>query len=88
MQSTGNKEPRYHELHHYADAAGLRADAEFSAHAVTAQAFKTSSTAAARRSMQDFDADDHQRFNPFRPRAWHLLPDGPATMGGFPARRC
>ncbi len=41
--------------------------------------------------MQDFDADDHQRFNPFfdlgRGTAT-LLPDGPATMGGFPARRC
>lgn len=37
--------------------------------------------------MQDFDSDDHQRFNPFFDLgAWHghLLPDGPETMGGFP----
>ncbi len=37
--------------------------------------------------MQDFDYDDHQRFNPFFDMgAWHghLLPDGPQTQGGFP----
>ncbi|WFW13767.1 alpha-glucosidase [Citrobacter freundii] len=37
--------------------------------------------------MHDYDYDDHQRFNPFFDLgAWHghLLPDGPATMGGFP----
>ena len=37
--------------------------------------------------MQDFDNDDHQRFNPFFDMgAWHghLLPDGPQTQGGFP----
>lgn len=37
--------------------------------------------------MRDFDSDDHQRFSPFFDLgAWHghLLPDGPATMGGFP----
>lgn len=37
--------------------------------------------------MQDFDYDDHQRFNPFFDMgAWHghLLPDGPQTCGGFP----
>jgi putative isomerase len=48
---------------------------------------KMLSTAAARQAMQDFDDDDHQRFNPFFDLgAWHghLLPDGPATMGSFP----
>lgn len=37
--------------------------------------------------MHDYDYDDHQRFNPFFDLgSWHghLLPDGPATMGGFP----
>lgn len=60
----------------------------FSAHAVTAQAFKNViDRSGAPQYMQDFDADDHQRFNPFFDLgAWHghLLPDGPATMGGFP----
>lgn len=38
-------------------------------------------------SMQDFDADDHQRFNPlFDDGSWHghLLPAGAEGMGGFP----
>ncbi|MFT3523393.1 alpha-glucosidase, partial [Klebsiella pneumoniae] len=60
----------------------------FSAHAVTAQAFKNViDRSGAPQYIQDFDAADHQRFNPFFDLgAWHghLLPDGPATMGGFP----
>ena len=52
----------------------------FSAHAVTAQAFKNViDRSGAPQYMQDFDADDHQRFNPFFDLgAWHghLLPDG------------
>ncbi len=37
--------------------------------------------------MLDYDADDHQRFNPlFDDGSWHghLLPAGPEGMGGFP----
>ena len=36
----------------------------FSAHALTADDFKMLSTAAASQAMQDFDYDDHQRFQP------------------------
>lgn len=60
----------------------------FSAHALTADDFKNViNRSGAPQAMQDFDNDDHQRFNPFFDLgAWHghLLPDGPATMGGFP----
>lgn len=60
----------------------------FSAHAVTADAFKNViNRTGSPQYMHDFDHDDHQRFNPFFDLgAWHghLLPDGPATMGGFP----
>lgn len=60
----------------------------FSAHAVTADDFKNViNRTGAPHYMQDFDADDHQRFNPFFDLgAWHghLLPDGPTTAGGFP----
>lgn len=60
----------------------------FSAHALTADDFKNViNRSGAPQAMQDFDGDDHQRFNPFFDLgAWHghLLPDGPATMGSFP----
>ena len=61
----------------------------FSAHAVvTADAFKNVvNRTGAPQYMHDYDYDDHQRLNPFFDLgAWHghLLPDGPATMGGFP----
>lgn len=59
-----------------------------SAHAATADAFKNViNRTGAPQYMHDVDSDDHQRFNPFFDLgAWHghLLPDGPATMGGFP----
>lgn len=60
----------------------------FSAHAATANDFKNViNRTGAPLFMQDFDYDDHQRFNPFFDMgAWHghLLPDGPQTQGGFP----
>lgn len=60
----------------------------FSAHAVTADDFKNVvNRTGSPQYMHDFDYDDHQRFNPFFDLgSWHghLLPDGPATMGGFP----
>ncbi|MBL7637392.1 alpha-glucosidase [Atlantibacter hermannii] len=60
----------------------------FSAHAVTADDFKNViNRTGAPQYLHDYDYDDHQRFNPFFDLgAWHghLLPDGPATMGGFP----
>ncbi|MCG3099676.1 alpha-glucosidase [Enterobacter sp. DRP3] len=60
----------------------------FSAHATTANDFKNViNRTGAPEYMHDFDADDHQRFNPFFDLgAWHghLLPDGPQTQGGFP----
>lgn len=60
----------------------------FSAHAATANDFKNViNRTGAPLYMQDFDYDDHQRFNPFFDLgAWHghLLPDGPQTQGGFP----
>ncbi|HFK5793242.1 TPA: alpha-glucosidase [Enterobacter asburiae] len=60
----------------------------FSAHATTSADFKNViNRAGAPEYMHDFDADDHQRFNPFFDLgAWHghLLPDGPQTQGGFP----
>ncbi|CBK87081.1 alpha-glucosidase [Enterobacter hormaechei] len=60
----------------------------FSAHAATATDFKNViNRTGAPLFMQDFDYDDHQRFNPFFDMgAWHghLLPDGPQTQGGFP----
>lgn len=60
----------------------------FSAHATTPADFKNViNRAGAPQYMHDFDADDHQRFNPFFDLgAWHghLLPDGPQTQGGFP----
>ncbi|MCS2170016.1 alpha-glucosidase [Scandinavium sp. TWS1a] len=59
-----------------------------SAHAATADNYKNViNRVGAPQYMHDFDSDDHQRFNPFFDLgAWHghLLPDGPATMGGFP----
>ncbi|KNC89051.1 alpha-glucosidase [Trabulsiella odontotermitis] len=59
-----------------------------SAHATTANDYKNIvNRTGAPHYMQDFDADDHQRFNPFFDLgAWHghLLPDGPQTQGGFP----
>lgn len=59
-----------------------------SAHAATADDFKNViNRTGAPQYMRDFDSDDHQRFSPFFDLgAWHghLLPDGPATMGGFP----
>jgi putative isomerase len=59
-----------------------------SAHAATANDYKNIiNRTGAPHYMQDFDADDHQRFNPFFDLgAWHghLLPDGPQTQGGFP----
>ncbi|MBV8044163.1 alpha-glucosidase [Pluralibacter sp.] len=59
-----------------------------SSHAATADGFKNViNRTGAPQYMHDFDSDDHQRFNPFFDLgAWHghLLPDGPATMGGFP----
>jgi putative isomerase len=58
------------------------------AHATTADQYKNViNRVGAPQFMQDFDNDDHQRFSPFFDLgAWHghLLPDGPATMGGFP----
>ena len=60
----------------------------FSAHATTANDVKNViNRTGAPEYMHDFDADDHQRFNPFFDLgAWHghLLPDGPQTQGGFP----
>lgn len=60
----------------------------FSAHASSANDFKNIiNRTGAPGYMHDYDHDDHQRFNPFFDLgAWHghLLPDGPATMGGFP----
>ncbi|PXY66329.1 alpha-glucosidase [Enterobacter hormaechei subsp. steigerwaltii] len=60
----------------------------FSALAATATDFKNViNRTGAPLFMQDFDYDDHQRFNPFFDMgAWHghLLPDGPQTQGGFP----
>ena len=60
----------------------------FSAHAASANDFKNIiNRTGAPGYMHDYDHDDHQRFNPFFDLgAWHghLLPDGPATMGGFP----
>ncbi|HDT5423637.1 TPA: alpha-glucosidase [Enterobacter hormaechei subsp. steigerwaltii] len=60
----------------------------FPAHAATATDFKNViNRTGAPLFMQDFDYDDHQRFNPFFDMgAWHghLLPDGPQTQGGFP----
>ncbi|MFY7255948.1 MULTISPECIES: alpha-glucosidase [unclassified Enterobacter cloacae complex] len=60
----------------------------FSAHAATTTDFKNViNRTGAPLFMQDFDYDDHQRFNPFFDMgAWHghLLPDGPQTQGGFP----
>ncbi|MCS2155794.1 alpha-glucosidase [Scandinavium sp. H11S7] len=59
-----------------------------SAHAYSADNYKNViNRVGAPQYMHDFDSDDHQRFNPFFDLgAWHghLLPDGPATMGGFP----
>jgi len=59
-----------------------------SAHAATADDYKNViNRVGAPQYMQDFDSDEHQRFSPFFDLgAWHghLLPDGPATMGGFP----
>lgn len=58
------------------------------AHAVTATDFKNIiDRHGSPDYMRDADNDSHQRFNPFFDLgAWHghLLPDGPATMGGFP----
>ncbi|EEO9710817.1 alpha-glucosidase [Salmonella enterica] len=58
------------------------------AHAVTATDFKNIIVRHGSPDyMRDADNDSHQRFNPFFDLgAWHghLLPDGPATMGGFP----
>ncbi|MCB5948490.1 alpha-glucosidase [Enterobacter sp. TCD1-1] len=60
----------------------------FSAHAATPADFKNViNRSGAPEYMHDFDADDHQRFNPFFDLgAWHghLLPNGPQTQGGFP----
>ena len=60
----------------------------FSAHATAPADFKNViNRSGAPEYMHDFDADDHQRFNPFFDMgAWHghLLPDGPQTQGGFP----
>ncbi len=57
-------------------------------HAAVADDFKNViNRTGAPEYMRDFDADDHQRFNPFFDLgAWHghLLPDGPDTSGGFP----
>lgn len=59
-----------------------------SAHAASADDFKNIiNRTGAPGYKHDYDHDDHQRFNPFFDLgAWHghLLPDGPATMGGFP----
>ncbi|MBB1202634.1 alpha-glucosidase [Enterobacteriaceae bacterium 89] len=59
-----------------------------SAQAATADHYKNIiNRTGAPQYMQDFDSDDHQRFSPFFDLgAWHghLLPDGPATAGGFP----
>ncbi|MFL7888732.1 alpha-glucosidase [Enterobacter pseudoroggenkampii] len=60
----------------------------FSAHATAPADFKNViNRTGAPEYMHDFDADDHQRFNPFFDLgAWHghLLPNGPQTQGGFP----
>ncbi|MEG1122270.1 MAG: alpha-glucosidase [Citrobacter sp.] len=60
----------------------------FSALAANADGFKNIiNRTGAPGYMHDYDYDDHQRFNPFFDLgSWHghLLPDGPATMGGFP----
>ncbi|HHA2010886.1 TPA: alpha-glucosidase [Enterobacter mori] len=60
----------------------------FSAHATAPADFKNViNRTGAPEYMRDFDADDHQRFNPFFDLgAWHghLLPNGPQTQGGFP----
>ena len=59
-----------------------------SAHAASVNDFKNIiNRTGAPDYMHDYDHDDHQRFNPFFDLgSWHghLLPDGPATMGGFP----
>ena len=63
----------------------------FSAHAVTAQAFKNViDRSGAPQYMQDFDADDHQRFNPFFDLgAWHgCCPTARRPWAASPARRC
>src|SRR5699024_11299316 len=61
----------------------------FSAHAANADNYKNViNRTGAPQYMKDYEYDDHQRFNPFCDLgAWHghLLPDGPNTMGGFPA---
>ncbi len=64
----------------------------FSAHAVTAQAFKNViDRSGAPQYMQDFDADDHQRFNPFfdlgRGTAT-CCPTARRPWAVSPARRC
>ncbi|WP_196207416.1 alpha-glucosidase [Citrobacter sp. Res13-Sevr-PEB04-36] len=59
-----------------------------SAHAATKTDFKNViDRHGAPEYMRDTGNDSHQRFNPFFDLgSWHghLLPDGPATMGGFP----
>ncbi|HGY3717703.1 TPA: alpha-glucosidase [Citrobacter gillenii] len=59
-----------------------------SAHAATKTDFKNViDRHGAPEYMRDTSNDSHQRFNPFFDLgSWHghLLPDGPATMGGFP----
>lgn len=61
-----------------------------SAHAASVNDFKNIiNRTGAPDYMHDYDHDDHQRFNPFFDLgSWHghLLPDGPATMGGFRRR--
>lgn len=63
----------------------------FSAHAASANDFKTSLIAPVRRATcMTTITTTTSALIPFsirRPHG-HLLPDGPATMGGFPAWRC
>lgn len=64
----------------------------FSAHAVTAQAFKNViDRSGAPQYMQDFDADDHQRFNPFLTSGHGTATCCPTARRPWavsPARRC